>query len=127
MAADRPWFGWGLDTYGVVFRIYNTFPTPVRGGFKPYYREAHNDWLQSLAETGFVGTMLLALLALVPLARTPWRDSRSPLPRYLLAGCGLVLLYATFEFPFANPSVMIGFWSSLFVARRYLVLDAHAS
>jgi O-antigen ligase len=124
MARDKPWFGWGLDTYGDVFRIYNTFPTPVVGGFKPYYREAHNDWLQSLAETGFVGTLLLALAGLVPLLRAPWRQSRAALPRYLLAGCGLILLYATFEFPFANPSVMIGFWCCLFCARRYAVLDA---
>jgi O-antigen ligase len=124
MAMDKPWFGWGLDTYGDVFRIYNTFPTPVQGGFKPYYREAHNDWLQSLAETGFVGTVLLGLLGVVPLLRAPWRDSRAALPRYLLAGCALVLLYATFEFPFANPSVAIAFWSGLFIARRYLVLDA---
>lgn len=127
MAADKPWCGWGLDTYGDVFRIYNTFPTPVQGGFKPYYREAHNDWLQALAETGFIGTILIGLAGLVPLWRTPWRGSRSPLPRYLLGGCALILLYATFEFPFANPSVMMSFWTSLFVARRYATLDAHAA
>ena len=127
MARDKPWFGWGLDTYGDVFRIYNSFPTPVRGGFKPYYREAHNDWLQSLAETGAVGTLLLALTGLVPLWRTPGRGWRSPLPRYLLAGCAIILLYATFEFPFANPSVAIGFWTSLFVARRYAVLDTRSA
>jgi len=126
MARDKPWFGWGLDTYGDVFRIYNTFPTPVRGGFKPYYREAHNDWLQSLAESGVVGTLLLALTGLVPLGRAPWRGSRSPVPRYLLAGCGIVLLYALFEFPFANPSVAIGFWATLLLARRYAQLDARA-
>jgi len=122
MAMDRPLFGWGLDTYGDVFRIYNSQRSTE--GWTPYYREAHNDWFQWLAETGFVGTALLGLLVGVPLARAPWRGSRSPLPLYLLAGCGLVLLYAAFEFPFANPSVVIGFWTSLFVARRYLVLDA---
>jgi hypothetical protein len=29
-----------------------------------------------------------------------------------------------FEFPFANPSVMTGFWACLFIARRYVVLNA---
>ena len=45
------------------------------------------------------------------------------IPAYLLAGCALLLLYAWVEFPFANPSVMIGFWTSLYVAARYATLD----
>jgi hypothetical protein len=123
MARLKPWFGWGLETYGDVFRIYNSQRTVEAWFGQPYYREAHSDWLQSLAETGAVGTTLLVLLGLAPW----WR--RSPpgiaiLPRYLIGGCGLVLLYAGVEFPFANPAVMIAFWSSLYVARRYQLLEA---
>lgn len=123
MASERPVFGWGLETYADVFMIYNSVPTPLRGGWKPYYAEAHNDWLQSLAETGFVGTTLLGLLVLLPLRHLRWRQIESHIPRYLLAGCGLLLLYAWVEFPFANPSVMVSFWLCLYVAARYARQD----
>ncbi len=123
MAAERPVFGWGLETYANVFMIYNSAPDPGPGGWKPFYSEAHNDWLQSLAEVGFVGTGLLLLLAFMPLASVAWRRVESLMPRYLLAGCALVALYAWAEFPFANPSVMIAFWFSLYLAAAYARLD----
>ncbi|HVU17589.1 MAG TPA: O-antigen ligase family protein [Candidatus Didemnitutus sp.] len=118
MAEARPWFGWGFDTYGDVFRIFNSQRSVE--GWTPYYREAHNDWLQFLSETGWVGLALLVLTGAVPLWRARWQGSRSPVPRYLLAGCATILVYAAFEFPLANPSVLIGFWTSLFAARAYL-------
>lgn len=123
MAAERPVFGWGLETYANVFMIYNSAPDPGPGGWKPFYAEAHNDWLQSLAEVGFVGTILLMLLGGTTLWTVKWRRVESHVPRYLLAGCALVLLYAWVEFPFANPSVMIAFWSSLYLAAAYARLD----
>lgn len=127
MAADRPWFGWGLESYADVFRIYNTAKYPVKGGWRPFYAQAHSDWLQSLAETGFVGTILLVLLGWSPVLSVPWRKMESVLPRYLLAGCGLILLYAWLEFPFANPSVMIAFWGCLYAGVRYAQLDIRSA
>ncbi|MBA4137483.1 MAG: hypothetical protein C0518_09230 [Opitutus sp.] len=123
MAAEKPVFGWGLESYGDVFRIFNSQrPGELWFGAR-VYREAHNDWFQALAEVGFAGTVCLLLLGVAPLWRVKWRRVASSLPRYLLAGCGLVLLYAWVEFPFANPSVMVGFWLGLFVAGRYARLD----
>lgn len=126
MASERPLFGWGLESYATVFMVYNSAPTPLRGGWKPYYAEAHNDWLQALAEVGFTGTALVGLLVLLPLLGLNWRRLESHIPRYLLLGCVLLLLYAWVEFPFANPSVMTGFWVSLYAATRYARLDAGA-
>ena len=123
MAAAKPWFGWGLESYAHVFRIYNS-QRPVEPWFgAPFYAKAHNDWLQSLAEVGFVGTGLLALLVLLPLLAVPWRRVEAMLPRYLLAGDALILLYAWVEFPFANPAVMLTFWVILFCAARYATLS----
>lgn len=123
MAAEKPVYGWGLESYGDVFRIFNS-QRPTELWFEPrVYREAHNDWLQALAEVGFAGTAALLLLGVAPLWRVKWRHIASSLPRYLLVGCSLVLLYAGVEFPFANPSVMVGFWLSLYVAGRYARLD----
>lgn len=126
MAAEKPWFGWGLESYAHVFRVFNTQRAAELWIWKPFYAEAHNDWLQSLAEVGFVGTGLLALLLLLPLGAIPWRRVDSVVPRYLLTGCGLVLLYAWVEFPFANPAVMLTFCATFSCALRYAQLDLRA-
>ncbi|ATC65696.1 hypothetical protein CMV30_18045 [Nibricoccus aquaticus] len=122
MAADRPAFGWGLGSYAPVFQRYNTQQSidslPI------IYVDAHSDWLQSLAETGFTGTALIGLLVLIPVVTT-LRHRPGPLPAYLLAGCGLVLLYAWIEFPFGCPAVIAAFWITLFSAARLAQLDAH--
>jgi hypothetical protein len=123
MAAEKPWFGWGLESYAHVFRVFNSQRAVEVWFGQPFYAEAHNDWLQSLAEVGFVGTALLALLLGVPLFSTPWRRLQSTLPRYLLAGCLLILAYAWLEFPFANPAVMLTFAATFYCALRYAELD----
>ncbi len=122
-ATVKPWFGWGLETYGDVFRIYNSQRAVESWFGQPYYREAHSDWLQSFAESGVIGTSLLVLLGLMPLWPVRARVLRSALPRYLLLGCTLVLLYAWVEFPFANPAVMLAFWCCLYTATHYATLD----
>ncbi len=124
MAAAKPWFGWGLESYARVFRIFNTQRAAETWVWIPYYAEAHNDWLQSLAEVGFVGTILLVLLGLLPLRGLWSRLFDSLLPRYLLTGCTLVLAYAWLEFPFANPAVVLLFCSCWYLAVRYLELDS---
>jgi len=53
--------------------------------------------------------------------------TKARLPRYLLAGCGVVLLYAWIEFPLACPSVLLGFWFNLYAAVRYAALDPGVS
>ncbi len=124
MASEKPWFGWGLESYAHVFRIFNTQRAAESWVWIPFYAEAHNDWLQALAEVGFVGTGLLGLLVLIPLLSVPWPHVSSVVPRYLLAGCASILLYAWLEFPFANPAVMLTFCASFYGAIRYASLEA---
>jgi O-antigen ligase len=124
MAAAKPWFGWGLESYGKVFRLYNTQRAVEPWVWIPYYAEAHNDWLQSLAEVGFVGTTLLALLLLLPLLSVRGKHLSALVPRYLLSGCLLILLYAWLEFPFANPAVLLTFLTLFYAAVRYAQLEA---
>ncbi len=126
MAEEKPWFGWGLESYARVFRIFNTQRAAELWIWIPVYAEAHNDWLQSLAEVGFVGTGLLVLLGVLPWWAIPWRRVESDLPRYLLAGCALVLLYAWVEFPFANPAVMLTFCAIFYCALRYAALEVQS-
>lgn len=124
MAEAKPWFGWGLESYSRVFRIFNTQRAAETWVWIPFYAEAHNDWLQSLAETGFVGTGLLVTLGVLPFFTVRWSRVRSAVPRYLLAGCGLILAYAWLEFPLANPVVVLTFCTCFYAGLRYAQLDA---
>lgn len=122
-AMDRPWFGWGLDSYSRVFQIYNS-QRPDEPWFKVrYFTEAHSDWLQSLAESGFVGTALLVWIGIAGLTRNWWRPAGSSLPQFLLGGCAVMLAYAWVELPFANLSVMVAFWTLYFAGNRLATLD----
>jgi O-antigen ligase len=127
MAAQKPWFGWGLESYAHVFRIYNTQRTAETWWWIPFYARAHSDWLQSLAEVGFAGTGLLVLLGMLPLCSPSWHRPVSSLPHYLLTGCILLLLYAWLEFPFANSAVMLTFWFVFYCAIRHSELDTAAT
>ena len=122
MASDRPWFGWGLGSYGTVFSFYNTESSPI-DKLPVYYEDAHSDWLQLFTETGVTGTALYLIFILVPLFSLRRLTKISSLPRYLLAGCGLILLYAWIEFPFGNPAVTLVFWTCLFCAVRWAQFD----
>lgn len=121
MAHDRLLFGWGLASYPWVFPRYNRQVSVDR--LPVYYEDAHSDWLQSLAETGAVGTVCRALLLALPLGALRLRGRRSTTSSYLFLGCSLVLLYAAVEFPFGNPAVVLTFWLSWFAAVRLAQLD----
>lgn len=119
MARDRLWFGWGMDSFSHVFLQYNTQQFSKVDHLQTTYFDAHNDWLQAVAEHGLVGTALLVLCALVPLLGDRRRELNKVLPRYLLAGCALIILYAWFEFPFENPAVLLTWWLLFFAAVQY--------
>ncbi len=117
MAAEKPAFGWGLESYGPVFLRFSTFK-PGSDGLMNTFEDAHSDWLQSLAEVGWVGTLLLVLMGLVPLAET-WRKGGPPVfTGWLLAGCALIALFAWIEFPFACPAVVGAWWIFFFSGLR---------
>jgi O-antigen ligase len=116
MIADRPLTGWGLESYGHVFPLYKG--SDIVG---PRYVHAHSDWLQTVAECGILGTLLLLVFAARFLWRLPVATS-GPFPAWLFAGCAVVIIYAALEFPFANPAVQMVFWTAFFAAVRYVRL-----
>jgi O-antigen ligase len=116
MAQARPWFGWGMASYPHVFTLYNTQKSIDK--FPVFYRDAHSDWLQALAEHGFIGTAFLGLCGLIPLLGLR-RRQLTPVPGYLLGGCTIILLYAWVEFPFGNVAVVLTWWLCFFSAVHY--------
>jgi O-antigen ligase len=128
LVARKPVFGWGLDSYGTAFQLIRPRPLQANRQYERSYDTAHNDWLQSLAETGFMGTALLVLAAVLPLSSLRHRGKGHPLIVYPLLGLGLVLAYAFIEFPFSSGAFVILFWTCLFSLIRYARLQPdHAS
>jgi O-antigen ligase len=125
MAREKPVFGWGLGSYATTFQLFNRQVSVE--GWVPFYAQAHSDWLQSLAEVGCLGSALLGLLVVLPLGSAFRYGRPNALPACLLIGCGLLVLYALVEFPFANPAVVASFWICFFAAIRLHRLDAAAA
>ncbi len=118
LAMRKPAFGWGLESFDSTFFLMRPRPLEANRQYESSYAEAHSDWLQSVAETGFTGTALLLLMGLVPLLGALRRAPMAPLPAYLLLGCSLVSFYAAIEFPFANGAVVVSFWTIFFISLR---------
>lgn len=119
MAKERWLWGWGLGAYPVVFQDFNTQRESAADRLPKYFHDAHSDWLQSLAEQGVVGTLLIGLCGLLPLWYHRRTLARSPVTWYALGCSGLLLAYAWVEFPFGNTAVVCAFWVTLFTASLY--------
>lgn len=124
-----PW-GFGPGTFEIVFPHYTSYLGNRIAGI---WRYAHNDYLQTLIEWGWIGSVfwaaifLGAIVASFQLARTRQYSSRS---RTLLLSCGIALtgvaLHAWVDFPLQIASLQlfaatyIGIaWGSLLPSRQY--------
>jgi O-antigen ligase len=86
-AEDKPWFGWGADTFGEATYNYR---------LGPMTRYAHDLVLQQWVEQGAVGlALLLAFVLVVVVRELPafWRVSPLRAPPWLLVGVVAFLLH----------------------------------
>jgi hypothetical protein len=118
MAQDRLWFGWGAGSFRYAFPKYQqAYPELWHGYYhrkkgwlgRKFFRYAHNDLLQFLAEYGIVGCSLLlaALLSLLGaglrgLTRDPW------VVLFLLFGVTCAAAHAFADFIFSCPCLLGG-------------------
>lgn len=119
LAKQQPVFGWGLGSYGTAFMLIRSRPLEENRQYESIYEDAHSDWLESITESGFVGTTLLVLMGILPLCSLRSAALKHPVVVYPLLGCGVIALYAWLEFPFGNGAVIISFWALLFAGIRY--------
>ncbi len=106
MAHDRPWFGWGPGSFPIVFPLYQgNYLRSADGRPEARIEDAHNDWLQLLAECGIVGAIVIVVPFGVCLT-CGWKSDSYP-ARWLAAVCALVGMYALIDFPFRNPAVLM--------------------
>jgi O-antigen ligase len=121
MAREKPLFGWGMGSFPSVFPIYNRQVRPTER-LPIVYHDAHSDWLQSLAELGFAGTLLIVAAVVLP-GRELLKGRLSDYALFLMAGCALVAAYAAVEFPFGNVAVVLSWWFCFVAAVQYTRLS----
>lgn len=104
MALDNPLAGVGLGNYHTAYFLY--WP-----GDQNYSRFTHNYYLQTAAETGWPG-MLLLLGFLVPLfGRVWWRLPGDYLVQGLLGGSLIFLAHSVIDFSWNFPATAAVFWA----------------
>jgi O-antigen ligase len=104
MFSDHPIIGWGLGTFPIVYPHYRSFYTNF------FINEAHNDYVQTLVETGLLG-FTAAMGFVVLLYRTSFKKL---LREHLsldgggrmaaLAGCTGILVHSLFDFNLHIPA-----------------------
>lgn len=121
MALDNFWIGVGLGNFGTVYPNYKA----IKAG---EVKAAHNDYLQALCETGFIGFGLFAAFWAYFMAWGASRICREPDPveRWTLIGlyAGLLafLAHSLVDFNFFNPALAFFAFlaAGLFVSRALL-------
>ncbi len=99
----NPILGAGLESFGVAFTKYDTWSGQFR------VEQAHNEYLQTLADAGIAGALCLVgfivLLFKKGLGVISSSDGfRSEAATGALAGCLGVLIHSFFDFPLRTPS-----------------------
>lgn len=101
---DNPIIGAGYDAFGVAFTKYDTW----NGTFR--IEQAHNDYLQALADGGLIFFTCIAFFIALLLKRGIHvvRRAASPGRRSIaigaLGGCVGILIHSFFDFPLRTPS-----------------------
>lgn len=100
---ENPIIGAGLESFGVAFTKHDTWTGQFR------VEQAHNEYLQTLADSGIAGFLCLisfiALLFKKTLGTIASSDGfRRDAAIGALAGCFGVLLHSFFDFPLRTPS-----------------------
>lgn len=134
MFSDMPLYGWGPGSFRYVFRHYQRSSGDDQLIWfrkdKMYYRfhEAHNDYVQSLAEYGIVGCSLLAALAILLLVQIyRYRASLWGLSGMIYAATLALAANAFFDFPLQNPTITITLGILLILAYKYQQLSLRRS
>jgi O-antigen ligase len=117
ITSDFPWFGTGLGTFGKTMLVYQTASRPWM------YAQAHNDYLQLLAEGGFLvvlPSLVVASLVAGAIRRRLMLDADPPLTRWLrigaVAGLAGIAAQSAVEFSLQMPGNAVLFVVLLAIA-----------
>ncbi len=123
MARDQLWTGWGAGGFQHYFPVYqrNYEELQPKPRQRPqFWRHAHNDYLQSLAEYGIIGLLFPAATLVWWLSKL-WRAQayRRPVILLLVGGLALVAIHAWFDFQMQCPAVLATWCAGWVLATRW--------
>jgi O-antigen ligase len=104
MFAKRPFLGWGLGAFPIVYPEFRSFYTTF------FVNQAHNDYLQLLVETGLAGFSIAAWFLVLVFRRAAdklknWTESASgALTVAALLGCVGILVHSFLDFNLQIPA-----------------------
>jgi O-antigen ligase len=125
MIAHFPAFGVGLGCWPEIFPHYQRPPW-----MSFFFREAENDYLQFIAETGLVGLALLICFAYGVIRKLSYGALALParqLPLFagLISGLGAAILHEGFDFSMHTPANALLFTILLALALRIALTEAN--
>ena len=134
MAYDKLWLGWGAGSFRYAFPQYQQSYPKLWGKYnesksrwegRKFFRYAHNDLLQFLAEYGIVGSSLLLATLLSLLASCLRGLFRDPLVViFLLFGFICAVAHAFADFTFSCPAYWVAFIGGLAILSRLIILES---
>ena len=137
MAQDQLWTGWGAGSFRYAFPMYQQEIDELfyarhhrKKGWmgRKFYRYAHNDILQFLAEYGIVGSSLLLLaIASFVLQALPSIRYLPFAMLYLVAGIACAMGHAFLDFIYHSPAYWIAFITGIALTSQLLRLEAKRS
>ena len=117
---DHPILGTGLDSFGTIFPQYDDWNGMYR------VEQAHNDYLQILADAGFFGFVCIAAFIFLVfkksrtvVSRVSDRYGRGAATGALAGICG-ILVHSFFDFPLRTPSNTLFFLTLTVIATALL-------
>jgi len=118
MVSDFPLFGVGLGAWPELFPRYQRPPWHMT-----FYREAHNDFVEILAETGLIGTVLLGWFfwrvgGCLVRSRARAVGRARLLATAFLVSAGTMMVHAFFNFTLQVPANALLFTATLALAVR---------
>jgi O-antigen ligase len=104
MLVKRPFLGWGLGTFPIVYPEFRSFYTNF------FVNQAHNDYLQLLVETGLAGFSIAIWFLVLVFRRAAgklknWTESASgAMTMAALLGCVGILVHSFLDFNLQIPA-----------------------
>jgi len=125
MFVRKPIMGWGFGTFPTVYPQFRTFYTNL------YVTDAHNDYLQQLAETGALGFATMVWF-LVTMYRNAWKKLRDwpneitgAVALACMLGCTGILVHSFVDFNLQIPANAAWFYVLCVLGASPHVLESH--
>lgn len=110
MAKDKIWTGWGAGGFRHYFPVYQRNHPEIYVNYRGkiwFWTNAHNDYLQGLAELGIIGMLFPVSILLWWLWQMLRLNAlRRPVLLLGLAGLFMIMLHSWIDFQMFNPAIL---------------------